>query len=264
MFYGRFLKLCAIFVFCWALCATVPVFADDELAASMEVGTWTTNPRFLTFGSYNGHDLKWRVLEVYSDKTAFLVLDGVLRNADGTPYERRFDNYDNNFPGGENCSPVSSDICTWLNDADGTEVYYDGQMGFFFSAGLKDYDGDILETTYGPEPHWSYSWANGVTEGTSKIFLLSVEEATNPQYFVAGEKMDDSYTFSANADRDVGFDFWLRSPGDYNSYAAVVWSGGQVISLGLGVSELCAVRPALKINLTSPVFTSTSVLVAYP
>jgi hypothetical protein len=29
------------------------VFADDELAGSLDAGTWVTNPRYLTFGSYS-------------------------------------------------------------------------------------------------------------------------------------------------------------------------------------------------------------------
>jgi hypothetical protein len=247
-----------------------PVFTSvivsyAENAGDIAEGTWAkdgeySNPRCLTFGGYNGHALKWRVLEVKDNdpdfggkKTAFLVLDGVLRERDGTAVTMSFDADTadgigtNNFP--------ASDICLWLNDT--------------FVTTLAAYQGGILDTVYGPGTPFpihnpeggKYKWYGDTQTGRSKIFLLTVDDTANPNYFINGEKIDDDI-FSANSDRDLGHEYWLRSPGIDSDYAAVVLSGGQVVSGGNIVNDdTFAVRPALKIDLSSPVF--TSVLVTY-
>jgi hypothetical protein len=257
-------------MFCF-LYAAAPAFA--EKAGDMAEGTWAkdgeySNPRYLTFGDYNGHALKWRVLEVYGNKTALLVLDDVLRERDGTAATMNFDadTVDgvgtNNFP--------ASDICLWLNDDDNDTADDDGINGFVFSAGLNDYQAGILDTEYGPDTPFpidntedgKYTWHGETQTGKSKIFLLSVDDATNPNYFVDGEKTDDDeYMFGAYSDRDLGHEYWLRSPGFSNVHAAVVIPGGQVNNfIGNNVGHQYAVRPALKIDISSPVLTSVSLL----
>jgi hypothetical protein len=237
-----FIKLCTL---CLALCVALPAFADDELAKKLDVGTWTDNPRYLTFGNYNGHALKWRILEVYSDKTAFLVLEDVLREKDGTVITMDFDADTVDSPNlGTNNFPAS-DICLWLNNT--------------FANSLAPYQAGILDTEYGPDtafsiehPEDKYKWHGDKQIGKSKIFLLSVDDVINPKYFAAGDKMDNDLSFSANSDRDAGVAYWLRSPG-YNSYeAARVVTGGKVLDFGVEVFNSNAIRPALKIDLSSP------------
>jgi hypothetical protein len=183
---ANFLLLCAalmIFAPSFMLCSAA--FADDGLAGRLEVGTWTANPRYLTFGSYNGHALKWRILEVKDNdpgfegkKTAFLLLDDVLRDSGGAVMLATFNNltYNNSFP--------DSSISKWLNDDDNDTD--DGTNGFIFSAGLNAYQEGMLDTTYGPDNSWGYSWQDGPAEASSKVFLLGADEAANPNYFTDG------------------------------------------------------------------------------
>jgi hypothetical protein len=263
MLCGRLLKLYSLFA-ALALCTAVPAFAADESLGSLDVGTWADNPRYLTFGNYNGHALKWRILEVKDSdpefngkKTAFLLLDDLLRDSDGAIMKVTFNNltYNNSFP-------VSS-ISKWLND-DGNDTD-DGMNGFTFSAGLGAYQEGILNTGYGPDNPWRYSWQDGPTEAFSKVFLLGADEATNPKYFTDGNLKFDSHNYGANVDRGAESDYWLRSPGPFDISSAVALADGQVGVYGFVVdySEL-AVRPALKIDTASSVFTSASVPVSYP
>jgi ankyrin repeat protein len=75
---------------------------------------------------------------------------------------------------------------------------------------------------------------------------LSTDEAENQKFF------------ANDADRAIGTDWWLRSPGIFVEYAAQVRSGGSVDGHGFYVHHGYAVRPALKINLASSIFTSSS------
>jgi hypothetical protein len=75
---------------------------------------------------------------------------------------------------------------------------------------------------------------------------LSTDEAENQKFF------------ANDADRAIGTDWWLRSPGEHGRGAAIVHSGGGVAGRGNDVNYRNAVRPALKINLASSIFTSSS------
>ena len=208
-----------------------PLSSQAGQARDMAAGTWTANPRYMTFGG-----LLWRVLEVKDDdsdfdgvKTAFLLLDDLLRDDGDNVIFTRFAPRNNSFP--------NSAIKAWLND---------GANGFL--AGLGAYQADILDTTYGPD-NAPRRWAGGVTSGTSKIFLLSVGEAGNDGYFA-----DD-------ADRAAGHSgWWLRSPGFEENIATVVIHTGFVARNGMFVDNRSAIRPAMKIDLSpSSVFASVTV-----
>jgi hypothetical protein len=262
MFCYRLLNLCFLFVFCPALFAA-SAFADDELAKRLDAGTWAENPRYLTFGYYN-KPLKWRILEVKDKdpdfggkKTAFLLLDDVLRDSGGVIVKATFNNltYNNSFP--------DSSINKWLNDE---------TDGFIFHAGLNAYQEGILNTTYSPDNDWGYSWQDSPSKASSKVFLLGAGEAVNPKYFKDGNikfKLDsrgtkgDSHNYGANVDRSADADYWLRSPGPFDISSVVVLADGQVGVYGFTAdySEL-AMRPALKIDISSAVF--KSILISYP
>ena len=222
------------FFLCLAF-ATLSMAADN--VCDIDAGTWASNPRYITFGGYNGHPLVWRVLEVKDNdldfngvKTALLLLDDLLRDKDGNVEMTGFDQSNNNFP--------NSRIKEWLND---------GVAGFL--SGLGAYQSDILDTTYGPG-NASRKWYGRVVNGASKVFLLSVGEAENKNYF------------ADNAGRVVSNkNWWLRSPGfGGGNIAAIVLNIGDVIRNGFYVDNICAVRPALKINLSpSSIFASLPV-----
>ena len=221
----------SVFLFCLTL---TPLYAQaKDNAGEMRAGTWTVNPRYMTFGAYNGHLLLWRVLEVKDNdldfggiKTAFLLLDDLLRNNNGNVEVRIFDPVNNNFP--------VSEIKKWLNDS---------TSGFL--TGFDAWQCDILDTTYGPDtPH---QWTSPAS-CTSKVFILSVGEANNSSYFAN----DD--------DRVANSRWWLRSPGYGNDVATSVLGYGSVARNGPYVYGDCGVRPALKINLSpSSVFAALPV-----
>jgi len=102
----------------------------------------------------------------------------------------------------------------------------------------------------------------GGNNTNDKIFLLSTDEAR--KYFSSDEKRKlwptpyakGSNSKEGNLDTSSSSDsscwWWLRSPGSNQSYAAFVFSGGYVDSLGRHVYGASgAVRVALKINLNN-------------
>jgi hypothetical protein len=162
-------------------------------------------------------------------KTAFLLLDELLRDKSGNVEARKFGS-SNDFP--------NSEIREWLNDMSG------------FLADFDVYHDDILDTTYGPD-NGNRKWSGGTVNGKSKVFLLGVEEATNNSYFA-----NDTDRAIANKT------WWLRSPGYDSDIAALAFGVGRVGRNGSYVENMYAVRPALKINL-SPFSEFASVSVSY-
>lgn len=235
---GLFISSC-LFLFLTSLVlflALAPSALAADNASDMAAGTWTVNPRYLTFGRYNSHHLIWRVLEVKDNdsdfngiKTAFLLLDDLLRENDGNLKITEYDRSNNSFP--------DSEIMKLLND---------GKSGFI--AALDAYQANILNTKYAPDnpPH---QWAGGVSGGASKVFLLSAGEADKDKYF------------ANDADRVVSNNvWWLRSPGFENDIAAIVIRNGIIAWNGSHVSMEHAIRPALKIDISpSSVFAAVPV-----
>jgi hypothetical protein len=220
----------------WLILLTLAVlmFSAPALAKSardMEPGTWTGSGghRWLKFGNYT-----WRVLKVAVNKgrkEALLLAEEAVAKR---PFNSNL---------GDGNDWKTSDIREWLK-------------GYFCDSAFSESEkGAILTTYYRYGGHYDGSDKTD----SSKIFLLSHDEARNSDYF------DD------DDDRSIGTWWWLRSPG-YSGYYAVyvnsygygydaVFSGypthGITISEGRVVSD-GAVRPALIINLSSSIFTSSS------
>jgi len=223
----------AVLVMCLPLAPLNAQAADD--AGDMAVGAWTVNPRYVTFGAYKGFSLVWRVLEVKDNdmdfggiKTAFLLLDDLLRDSNGNVEIKTFDPKNNYFP--------ASEIKNWLND---------GENGFL--AVLGAYQADILDTTYSAD-NASRKWPSRAPSGASKVYMLSVGESNNGKYF------------ASDADRSASRRWWLRSPGYGKDIATSVQSFGGVAGNGPYVYGDSGVRPALKISLSpSSVFAAVPV-----
>lgn len=188
-------------------------------AANLDNGTWVNMPRYLNFGQYNGHNLRWRVLEITDshaanpgNKTALLLLDDLLRKPNGDVELRPFN--------GANGSWQGSAIRSFL-----------GSASFYGNAFSSSQQNAILP----------YSWS----ALDSGVFLLSSEEARNPSYFA-----DD-------ADRQIGNQvWWLRTkePDIYSFYpVAVVIQSGSTDSYAITHTGV-AVRPAIRVNLSSAYF----------
>ena len=115
-----------------------------------------------------------------------------------------------------------------------------------------------------PNPFYSTSGGNNTTD---KIFLLSIEEANNRNYFPNANGNDSrkstntAYVASYSGMYGVGEadSWWLRSPGRYAYYAAYVNFGGDVDDTGDYVDVTTyAVRPAFHLDLNSVLFTSAA------
>ena len=124
----------------------------------------------------------------------------------------------------------------------------------------------ILETDVdnGPSQGYSYWHTGGGKNTRDKIFLLSYAEASRYFGVQYAEKIKESrvaptayakkrgaYT---NRDSKSGW-WWLRSPGNGQSVAAGVSSGGSLSYFNVDRSSVC-VRPALWVNLESGIFRS--------
>lgn len=202
------------------------------------VGTWTgeNGHRWVELGG-----ILWRILEVTASdtdnpgkKTALLLAEEAVATRQ---FHTRYNSGDNDWN--------SSDLKAWLNnklcEKNGNDYTENGFMNRFSA----DEKAAIVTANY----TYGGSYAGNGTTGSSKVFLLSTDDAYHPAYFA-----DD-------VDRQIGSNWWLRSPGNFDDIAAVVNYNGYVHAAGSIVLSNFAVRPALKINLASSIFTSKNPLV---
>jgi hypothetical protein len=200
-----------------------PASAVPGDAKNLSGGHWTNQHRWIAFGRYDGKPIIWRILETgKTDKgnpMAFLLADGCVEE------EMRFNRYE-----GDGNRWNDSAIKRWLND------------DFYYAAFSEKEQGAIVNCTY----YYGGEYKGSGRKATSKVFLLSVDDAENGRFF------------ANDADRSIENWWWLRSPGFYDGLAAGVDFGGGVNGIGHNVDLRDAVRPALKINLSSSIFTSSS------
>ena len=203
--------------------------------------------------------IKWRVLSVEGDD-AFLLADKCL------------DRQEYNEAG----TSATWNTCTmrsWLNGY-GAEANKDG----------KDYsDDNFLNHAFSADEQSAIKTENVVnndnlvhgTEGGNdtidKVYLLSIDEATNVEYGFVSSRSDNAESrrakntaftkgkgawtseYRENVGEDAGNGcWWLRSPGEFSYHASSVSFGGIVFTNGVHVT--CydyAVRPAMHLNLSS-------------
>ncbi len=203
------------------------------------VGTWTgeNGHRYVEFG-----DMVWRILEVTESDTDNPGKKTALLLAEESVGSRHFHTTRNS--GGDN-DWNTSDIKAWLNNEICTKNNNNYTSNGFMSRFSDDEKAAIVTASY----TYGGNYIGSGTTGSSKVFLLSTDEANNAVYF------DD------NADRAIGDYWWLRTPGKEDDYAAVVSYDGYVNANGDDMDWSDAVRPALKINLASSIFTSKNPLV---
>ena len=190
------------------------------------------------FGNYeqdndisNGkEDIEWIVLAKNSNR--ILVI---------SKYALDCKQYDKSNATWETCS-----LRKWLNET------------FLSAAFSSEEQNSITESTVRADNNPSYSTSTGKNT-TDKIFLLSINEvnkyfssdyskrcATTDYAIAQGAYSNSSFTIDGRA---TGW-WWLRSPGNSESYAAIVNNDGSVSNYGIRVDNgVRAVRPALWINL---------------
>lgn len=139
-------------------------------------------------------------------------------------------------------SDVTWENCTlrkWLND-DFVNVAFDAEERKMIpSVIVSAYKNPIYDT-------------NSKNATNDRVFLLSIVEAE--KYFTSDEARKCMPTEYAMANGDaLGGEainwWWLRSPGDYQFFAANVYSDGSVDEDGNGVNYDLAVRPAMWITI---------------
>ena len=199
--------------------------------------------------------VKWRVLSIDGDDV-FLMAD---KNLDCQRYN-------------DKDMDVTWETCTmrsWLNGY-GEESNKDG----------KDYSGNnFLDNAFSPEEQSAIKTTNVVnndnpengTEGGNdtedKVYLLSLDEVTNPAYGFASHDSISATRVAVNTAYTAGGGeiengymngagnedyWWLRSPGYGSSRASNVLDRGDLHANGNYVDDyVSAVRPALHLNLSS-------------
>ncbi|MCR5105188.1 MAG: DUF6273 domain-containing protein [Eubacterium sp.] len=181
----------------------------------------------ITFGTYNGNPIIWRVLNVQNDD-AFLLSDKILCrkafNSENDSYEWK-----------------DSTLREWLN-------------GEFYNTSFSEEEKAIIKDTIVKNSFDTIYNTNGGEDTTDKVFLLSLNDVVNPSYGFAENY--DVPAVSRRCKNLAGFDvlfWWLRSPGKREGYASVVNDDGEVNSFEEKVTEVSynGVRPAIHISLKS-------------
>ncbi|MFQ8638112.1 MAG: InlB B-repeat-containing protein [Acutalibacteraceae bacterium] len=190
-------------------------------------------------GSFNVDPVKWRVLSNTSG-SLFLLAD---QNLDVQKYHN-IDNVDKIT--WEGCS-----LRKWLK---GT---------FYNSAFSAKEQTAIAETHVVNDDNPDYKTEGG-NDTKDKIFLLSIDEASNSSLFPPTGYDCCQATNTAYVDNHSGMSnyprWWLRGPGYYESYAAHVTNFGYVNVYGHNIdNRFCAVRPVFNLDLSSVLFTSAAV-----
>lgn len=200
-------------------------------------------------GGFNNDPIKWRVLSVNGDKV-FLLADKVL---DAGEYNQTKDEITWEY----------STIRSWLNgygsDANNDGISY-AKHGFMDAAFSEKEKLAISDVELENEDNPDYD-TNGGHTTIDKIFLLSITEAINPrygflEYYDDMEQRESINTAYASVKTDVAIGhrefWWLRTPGDFVDYAAVIEPNGAIGSGGIEVyAPYVGIRPALYMALTS-------------
>ena len=231
-------------------------YSDEKIMQEVErKAEWETlvqSGRQITFGRYpqtaNGNDntpIEWLILDRDEQKILIVSKYGL----DAQPYKKDYTSLT-----WETCT-----LRTWLN-------------GTFYNKAFSSAEqAAILTTNVDNSKNQCYSgWSTSSGNNTQdKVFLLSYAEAN--KYF--GVTYDNSsntksrvaptayaiaqgtWTSSSNKTTDSTYAgwWWLRSPGTYQDYAAIVYFVGS-LDFNYVDSDSGSVRPALWVNLESKIF----------
>ena len=222
-------------------------------ASSVYFGTYQQSSN--GSGGYNIEPVKWRVLS-NADGKLFLLSDQIL---DVFQYHKNY----------KSVTWETSTMRSWLNglaeNKDGIDYADNNFLDNAFSAKEKTAIANT-KVVNGDNPDYG---TDGGNDTTDKIFLLSVAEARNSSYFSDNSsRITTSTAYVAGGGKigarnayitDKAGSWWLRSPGSYDSGAAVVDIYGNVRSYGFDVDDFNnAVRPAFSLNMSLVSFTSAA------
>lgn len=227
-------------------------------------------------GGYKTEPIKWRVLAVEGDE-ALLLAD---KNLDAQKYNETFRQTDFTNDD-ENLTWETSTIRSWLNgyEASSNKDAKDYTSDNFIEKAFTNTEEIAIKqgTVLNPNnPKYNTKGGNSTLD---KVFLLSIEEAQNSAYgfqennyngeFVQSNETRWASTTDYAKSRGVVIEertsvayigsgcWWLRSPGYLSSDALSCAWGGSITYEGNNVnSDGHAVRPALRLNLASKVWSS--------
>ncbi len=213
--------------------------------------------------------IKWRVLSVDGDD-AFLLAD---KNLDCQSYN-------------DVCRAVTWETCTmrsWLNGY-GAEKNKDGKdysNNNFLNNAFSETEQAAIKITNVVNSDNSEYGTEGGNDTSDKVYLLSLDEVTNPAYGFSGSSYDlrraaktTEYAKAQGVWADDPWDvyiddgcWWLRSPGENSDDASYVGVGGPIYDYDVCGNNFYgneyAARPALHLNLRASSDDVSSVVWSY-
>ena len=264
---GILLAVCLVM----AMLPTAALAVDTGKAIQLVLGGSADNiggkqADSIYFGTYyqsNGstkEPVKWRVLS-NGNQQLFLLSD---QNLDVFQYHTEQ----------EYVTWETSTMRSWLNGYDasantggsnGTDYTGDNFLAAAFSAGEQR---AIATTTVVNDENTDYG-TDGGNDTNDRIFLLSIEETDNRNYFpqFSSSRYSTNTAYVADggklgismAEAGEGDWWWLRSPGSNNTMAAFIEEDGGDVYEGNPVNNKgAAVRPAFNLDLDDVLFTSAA------
>ncbi|MCR5106385.1 MAG: DUF6273 domain-containing protein [Eubacterium sp.] len=199
------------------------VTEGEDIRVSVKGSEWDV----VSFGTYGGKKINWRVLNV-TGNDALLLSDEVIA------YKEYHDKYESIT--WENCN-----LRRWLNNEFINEAFSESEKAIICNTSVTNPDNIFYETT-------------GGNDTTDKIFLLSMNDIIQTAYgFPSLYNIHTSTRIIKNPD-DQYDSWWICSPGSggsggsamcVNSKYGTVHCQGDMTGMKYGV------RPALYINLSS-------------
>ena len=176
----------------------------DNAGSTLSVGDT------MTFGTFNSTAITWRVLSIdVTNNRALLITQQAL--------EKRAYHSSYSSITWEGCS-----LRSYLN-------------GDFLNNFTSAEQAKIVQVTNTNPDNPTYSTSGG-SDTSDKMFLLSINEANT--YFSSND--DRKCTLLSDNTDSL---WWLRSPGNDDSYAAVVSDAGSVVDIGLSVDSTSVFAP---------------------
>lgn len=263
------------------------IWPSDSIYKSLEAADWNENgdatvdgaryrriegSRFESSREYSFfryEPIKWRVLQV-SNSTALVLADKVLD-------EKTYDSYDEVFF--EGTTWEKSEIRSWLNgyDAASNQLSANFLGQGFLDIAFSDDEKDAILQTDVINDHCNEFSIEGGNDTSDRVFLLSQADvcgesaasfgfASDPQvddparhawctdYVHVGEQAHGTYNTNAWQE------WWTRSLGNDDDLACIVWSNGNLDCEGYNVNHDGGVRPALTIDISSPLVLAAGVV----
>ena len=214
---------------------------SDKIAGLVTGSGYSGNSTIYYASRKSGEEYTWKIVATPTGKLTLFSTGFIGTNHKYEP------NTTDTPPGNEKHNNWSgSDICAYLNGTDtgvsGIDHKADGILPTYFTDIEKS---DAAISNYGnTDTTGQYVSSINIEQ---KLVLPSVEE------------VKDGGTWGLNGSaRSDSDDWWLRSPGDFDYFAAYVDYIGSVDSGGSVVRLTNGVRPAFNLNLSSVLFSSAS------